>query len=327
MIIAVDAAGGDHYPKNPILGALEAVKEFDNLTVLLVGPEKLVQSELSQHHHEQSRIQILDAPQVVDMTDSASLALKQKPNSSIAKGITLHKKGHCHGFVSAGNTGVLLAASMFILGKLEGISRPTIATYYPSLEGFRLIIDAGANLDIKPEMALQFALMGQVYAKEIMGIEQPRVGLLNVGEEEGKGTELLKEIYEILKQLPSFIGNVEGRDILVPKADIYITDGFMGNVVLKLGESLPGILKLLVGQKIKQYSSTPEMLHFVQQVFSEALAPFDYERVGGLPFLGVNGTSIVGHGGSSPTAIKNMIKVAMDCVEHSINDKIIASII
>ena len=327
MIIAVDAAGGDHYPKNPILGALEAVKEFDNLTVLLVGPEKLVQSELSQHHHEQSRIQILDAPQVVDMTDSASLALKQKPNSSIAKGITLHKKGHCHGFVSAGNTGVLLAASMFILGKLEGISRPTIATYYPSLEGFRLIIDAGANLDIKPEMALQFALMGQVYAKEIMGIEQPRVGLLNVGEEEGKGTELLKEIYEILKQLPSFIGNVEGRDILVPKADIYITDGFMGNVVLKLGESLPGILKSLVGQKIKQYSSTPEMLHFVQQVFSEALAPFDYERVGGLPFLGVNGTSIVGHGGSSPTAIKNMIKVAMDCVEHSINDKIIASII
>ena len=327
MIIAVDAAGGDHYPKNPILGALEAVEEFDNLTVLLVGPEKLVQSELSQHHHEQSRIQILDAPQVVDMTDSASLALKQKPNSSIAKGITLHKKGHCHGFVSAGNTGVLLAASMFILGKLEGISRPTIATYYPSLEGFRLIIDAGANLDIKPEMALQFALMGQVYAKEIMGIEQPRVGLLNVGEEEGKGTELLKEIYEILKQLPSFIGNVEGRDILVPKADIYITDGFMGNVVLKLGESLPSILKSLVGQKIKQYSSTPEMLHFVQQVFSEALAPFDYERVGGLPFLGVNGTSIVGHGGSSPTAIKNMIKVAMDCVEHSINDKIIASII
>ena len=326
MIIAVDAAGGDHYPKNPILGALEAIKEYDNLTVLLVGPEKLVQSELSQHHHEQSRIQILDAPQVVDMTDSASLALKQKPNSSIAKGITLHKKGHCHGFVSAGNTGVLLAASMFILGKLEGISRPTIATYYPSLEGFRLIIDAGANLDIKPEMALQFALMGQVYAKEIMGIEQPRVGLLNVGEEEGKGTELLKEIYEILKQLPSFIGNVEGRDILVPKADIYITDGFMGNVVLKLGESLPGILKSLVGQKIKQYSSTPEMLHFVQQVFSEALAPFDYERVGGLPFLGVNGTSVVGHGGSSPTAIKNMIKVAMDCVEHSINDKIIASI-
>lgn len=327
MIIAVDAAGGDHYPKNPILGALEAIKEFDNLTVLLIGPEKLVQSELSQYHHEQSRIQILDAPQVVDMTDSASLALKQKPNSSIAKGIMLHKKGHCHGFVSAGNTGVLLAASMFILGKLEGISRPTIATYYPSLEGFRLIIDAGANLDIKPEMALQFALMGQVYAKEIMGIEQPRVGLLNVGEEEGKGTELLKEIYVMLKQLPSFIGNVEGRDILVPKADIYITDGFMGNVVLKLGESLPGILKTLVGQKIKQHSSTPEMLRFVQQVFSEVLAPFDYERVGGLPFLGVNGTSVVGHGGSSPTAIKNMIKVAMDCVEHSINDKIIASII
>lgn len=326
MIIAVDAAGGDYYPKNPVQGALEAVKEFSQLTVLLVGPEELVQQELSRHSYDSSRIQIIDSPEVVGMTDSASAALKQKPNSSIAKGIGLHKKGLCHGFVSAGNTGALLAASMFILGKLEGISRPTVATYYPSLEGFRLIIDAGANLEIKPEMALQFALMGQVYAKEIMGIMQPRVGLLNVGEEKGKGTELLKEIYGVLQQMPSFIGNVEGRDILMPKADIYITDGFMGNIILKLGESLPGILKTLVEQRLQQSVATPEMLHFAEQIFSKALAPFDYERVGGLPFLGVNGISVVGHGGSSPMAIKNMIKVAMDCVEHSINDKIIASI-
>ena len=326
MIIAVDAAGGDYYPKNPVLGALEATKEFNQLTVLLVGPEKLVKQELSQHSYDTSRIQIVDSPEVVDMTDSASTALKQKPNSSIAKGIGLHKQGQCHGFVSAGNTGALLAASMFILGKLEGISRPTVATYYPSLEGFRLIIDAGANLEIKPEMALQFALMGQVYAKEIMGIERPRVGLLNVGEEEGKGTELLKDIYGVLQQIPSFIGNVEGRDIMIPKADIYITDGFMGNVVLKLGESLPDILKTLIGQRLQQSSASVEMVQFVQQIFAESLAPFDYERVGGLPFLGVNGTSVVGHGGSSPMAIKNMIKVAMDCVEHSINDKIIASI-
>ncbi len=169
MIIAVDAAGGDHYPKNPILGALEAIEEFDNLTVLLVGPEKLVQSELSQHHHEQSRIQILDAPQVVDMTDTASLALKQKPNSSIAKGITLHKKGHCHGFVSAGNTGVLLAASMFILGKLEGISRPTIATYYPSLEGFRLIIDAEPPR-YKTRNGSSICINGTSICQRIMGL-------------------------------------------------------------------------------------------------------------------------------------------------------------
>jgi glycerol-3-phosphate acyltransferase PlsX len=326
MIIAVDAAGGDHYPKNPVLGALAAIKEFERLTILLVGPKKLVQNELSKYSFDQDRIQVVDSPEIVEMTDSASAALKQKPNSSIAKGISMHKQGQCHGFVSAGNTGALLAASMFILGKLEGISRPTIATYYPSLEGFRLIIDAGANLEIKPDMALQFALMGQVYAKEIMGIEQPRVGLLNVGEEEGKGTELLKEIYGALKQIPSFIGNVEGRDILIPKADIFITDGYIGNVVLKLGESLPGILKTLVGQRLQQSKGTPEMMSFVQQILTESLAPFDYERVGGLPFLGVNGTSVVGHGGSSPTAIKNMIKVAMDCVEHSINDKIIASI-
>ena len=162
MIIAVDAAGGDHYPKNPVLGALAAIKEFERLTILLVGPKKLVQNELSKYSFDQDRIQVVDSPEIVEMTDSASAALKQKPNSSIAKGISMHKQGQCHGFVSAGNTGALLAASMFILGKLEGISRPTIATYYPSLEGFRLIIDAGANLEIKPDMALQFALMGQV---------------------------------------------------------------------------------------------------------------------------------------------------------------------
>ena len=326
MIIAVDAAGGDFYPLNPVVGSKMALEQHPELQIMLVGPQKQVQEELQKHEIDTDRIKVIDAPDIVSMHDSPSTALKQKPNSSIAVGLSLHKSGQCDAFVSAGNTGALMAASMFILGKLEGVSRPTVATYYPSLQGFRLIIDAGANLEIKPEMARQFALMGQVYAQEIMGIHQPKVGLINVGEEEGKGTELHKEIYQGLKAVPNFIGNVEGRDLLIPKADIYVTDGFVGNVILKLGESIPEILAALVQKTMQKKQLPPEQLLLVQEILSESLSPFDYERVGGLPFLGVNGISIVGHGGSSPLAIKNMIQVALDCIEHSMNEKIIASL-
>jgi len=326
MIIAVDAAGGDFYPQNPVVGSKMALEQHPELQIMLVGPQKQVQAELQKHEIDTDRIKVIDAPDIVSMHDSPSTALKQKPNSSIAVGLSLHKSGHCDAFVSAGNTGALMAASMFILGKLEGVSRPTVATYYPSLQGFRLIIDAGANLEIKPEMARQFALMGQVYAQEIMGIHQPKVGLINVGEEEGKGTELHKEIYQGLKVVPNFIGNVEGRDLLIPKADIYVTDGFVGNVILKLGESIPEILAVLVQKTMQNKQLPPEQLLLVQEILSESLSPFDYERVGGLPFLGVNGISIVGHGGSSPLAVKNMIQVALDCIEHSMNEKIIASL-
>jgi len=326
MIIAVDAAGGDFYPQNPVVGSKMALEQHPELQIMLVGPQKQVQEELQKHEIDTDRIKVIDAPDIVSMHDSPSTALKQKPNSSIAVGLSLHKSGQCDAFVSAGNTGALMAASMFILGKLEGVSRPTVATYYPSLQGFRLIIDAGANLEIKPEMARQFALMGQVYAQEIMGIHQPKVGLINVGEEEGKGTELHKEIYQGLKVVPNFIGNVEGRDLLIPKADIYVTDGFVGNVILKLGESIPEILAVLVQKTMQNKQLPPEQLLLVQEILSESLSPFDYERVGGLPFLGVNGISIVGHGGSSPLAVKNMIQVALDCIEHSMNEKIIASL-
>lgn len=326
MIIAVDAAGGDFYPQNPVVGSKMALEQHTELQIMLVGPQKQVQEELQKHEIDTDRITVIDAPDIVSMHDSPSTALKQKPNSSIAVGLSLHKSGQCDAFVSAGNTGALMAASMFILGKLEGVSRPTVATYYPSLQGFRLIIDAGANLEIKPEMARQFALMGQVYAQEIMGIHQPKVGLINVGEEEGKGTELHKEIYQCLKVVPNFIGNVEGRDLLIPKADIYVTDGFVGNVILKLGESIPEILAVLVQKTMQNKQLPPEQLLLVQEILSESLSPFDYERVGGLPFLGVNGISIVGHGGSSPLAVKNMIQVALDCIEHSMNEKIIASL-
>ena len=326
MIVAVDAAGGDHYPKAPVEGALLAVEENQNLTVLLLGPEDMINKELEGKEYDKKRVLIQDAPQIIGMEESPASAVKGKQQSSIVIGMGLHKAGKCQAFVSAGNTGALLAASTFILGKLEGILRPTIGAYYPTVKGFRLLLDAGANLEVKPEVAFQFAKMGQVYCRQILGIESPTVGLLNVGEEEGKGTEALKEIQKHIKDLPGFIGNVEGKDVLSGRADVYLTDGLVGNILLKFGESIPATIMKLVERAVSKLDMEVEEVVAAQKILKTALAPFDYERVGGVPFLGVNGVSIVGHGGSSPLAIKNMIKSAVSCIENDVNGKIVASL-
>ncbi len=326
MIVAVDAAGGDFYPKNPIEGALLAIEENKDLTVLLVGSEKIVKKELETHTYDEKRVLIYDAPQVIGMEESPSHAVKTKQQSSIVVGVGLHKAGKCDAFVSAGNTGALLAASMFILGKLEGVIRPTIAAYFPTVKGFRLLVDAGANLDIKPETAIQFAKMAQIYCEQILSIHTPKVALLNVGEEEGKGTELLKEIFAELKSHENFIGNVEGKDILPGKADVFLCDGLVGNIVLKFGESVPQVVQQMIGGAVKEMNLSEEEIGTIQKVVHTALSSFNYENVGGIPFLGVDGVSIVGHGGSSPLAIKNMIKSAVQTVEHDVNGKIVASL-
>ncbi len=326
MIVAVDAAGGDFYPQNPVEGALQAVEENSELKVLLVGPEEIIKKELANHDYDEKRVLIHDAPQVIGMEESPGQAVKTKQQSSIVVGVGLHKAGKCDAFVSAGNTGALLAASMFILGKLPGVLRPTIAVYYPTLKGFRLLVDAGANLEIKPETAFQFAKMGQIFCEQILSIESPKVALLNVGEEEGKGTEILKEINKELKSLEGFVGNVEGKDILPGKADVYVCDGLVGNIVLKFGESIPAMLEKMIGSTVKEMNLSPAEIQNIQKVLKSALSSFNYENVGGIPFLGVNGVSIVGHGSSSPLAIKNMIKSAVQTVEHDVNGKIVASL-
>ncbi len=326
MIIAIDAAGGDFFPKNPVEGALSALSEIESLSIILVGPEDSINSELAKHEYDSSRVIVQHAPEVIGMEESPTSAVKNKRNSSIAIGLGLHKAGKCDAFVSAGNTGALLAASTFILGKLEGVSRPTIASYYPTLKGFRLLVDAGANLEVKPEMAFQFAKMGQIFCQEILNIESPKVGLLNVGEEEEKGTEALKEINKYLKSLEGFIGNVEGRDIFPGKADVYLTDGLVGNILLKFGESIPETIMVLVKSAVQQLNMEAEQVMGAQKILKTALGPFNYETVGGIPFLGVNGVSLVGHGGSTPLAIKNMIKSAISCIENDVNGKIVASL-
>jgi len=326
MTIAVDAAGGDFFPENPVNGALQALAEDSSLHIMFVGPQQLIEAELENHSFDKLRVKIVDAQETIGMDESPSIAVKSKPNSSISVGLREHKEGNCEAFVSAGNTGALLAASTLILGRLKGVLRPTIATFYPTLKGFRLLVDAGANLEIKPEMALQFAKMGQIYAQQIMGIESPKVGLLNVGEEEEKGTENLKAIHAHLKQLDGFVGNVEGRDIFPAKADVFVTDAVVGNILLKFGESIPSALKHMVKSSVKGGIVAKIQLWAAQKVLRASLAPFNYENVGGLPFLGVNGVSIVGHGGSSAVAVKNMIKSAVNCVNGDINGKIVASL-
>lgn len=326
MIIAVDAAGGDHYPDSPVEGAVKAVDELSDLTVILVGPEDMINDELSDYDYNEKRLLVEHAPEIIGMDESPAQAVKTKQNSSIVKGLGIQKAGKCDAFVSAGNTGALLAASTFLLGKLEGVSRPTIAALYPTVKGVRLVLDAGANLEVRPEMYVEFAEMGRIYTQEIMDVEDPQVGLLNVGEEPEKGTKNLKKAFENLQELPNFIGNVEGRDIFAGKADVFLCNGLVGNILLKFGESIPDALEVFVKKGIQKMQLGSDEAKLVGKVLKASLAEFDPERVGGVPFLGVDGLSMVGHGSSSPLAIKNMILNAAKCVDHDINKKIVASL-
>jgi len=326
MIIAVDAAGGDYFPENPVKGSIDAIEENDELAIILVGPEEIIKEELANYEFDEARIKVQDAPEIIEMDESPTQAVKTKKNSSIVKGVGMHKAGECDAFVSAGNTGALLAASIFLLGKLKGVSRPTIGAAFPTTQGVRLMMDVGANLEARPEMYGQFAQMGSIFAREIMGIENPKVGLLNVGEEKEKGTEELKEAFKELKSLPNFIGNIEGRDIFAAKADIFLCNGLVGNIVLKFGESIPDAIEIFIKKGIQKLQLGSQEAQLVGKVLKASLQEFNPDRIGGVPFLGVNGVSVVGHGSSSPLAIKNMILNAAKCVEHDINKKIVASL-
>lgn len=326
MIIAVDAVGGDHYPVSPVEGAIQAVEENDSLHIVLLGPEELVAEELNKHEYEGDRISIHNAPEIIGMDESPAQAVKSKRDSSIVVGLGMQKAGKCDGFVSAGNTGALLAASTFILGKLEGVTRPTIGATFPTIKGFRLLMDVGANLEMRPEMYYQFAKMGAIYASEIMKINDPKIGLINIGEEKEKGTEVVKEAYELLEPLPGFVGNIEGGDIFDANADVYVCDGFVGNVLLKFGESIPNAVKKIIGSYLEKEAERGKPQSPPTKLLQSSLSMFNPENVGGVPFLGVDGVSMVGHGGSSALAVKNMIFNAVKCVENDINEKIIASL-
>ncbi len=325
MIIALDAMGGDNAPFATVAGARDALEEFGgSLTkLLLVGDESRIKEQLSDLHFAHSKIEIVHASQIVTMEDSAVKSLKEKRDSSIARSVMLVKEGHADAVVSAGNTGAAVAASTIRWRNIPGVERAGIASPLPNEHGPCNIVDAGANVDAKPSHLLGYAIMGSVYARHVQGKENPVVGLMSVGEEDSKGSEFTKEVFDLLKAAPiNFRGNVEGHDLFESKLDVVVCDGFVGNVVLKSCEATAKIMFKWLKQEIKASPIRQMGALIAKDAFKATKERGNYETYGGSPLLGVNGTCIIGHGSSSPRAVKNAIRVACESVSAGVNPQI-----
>lgn len=316
--------GGDYAPEREVAGAVEALRMHgDMLEVTLVGNESLIQQEVQKLHATDLKPFICHAADVITMADSPTAALKQKKESSLAVGMRLHKEGKVDAFVSAGNTGAVMSAATLILGRIKGVSRPTIGTFIPSQEGVCLLLDAGANVECRAQHLYEFAVMGSFYVRSLFNKKNPTVGLLNVGEEKTKGTSEVLKAYEMLAASNvNFVGNVEGRDILKTKADVVVCDGFVGNALLKFGESFAPFLKHRLRQYAEKGILQKLMVGIATLPLKASLRDLDPNEHGGVPVLGVNGVVIVGHGSSTPKGIRNMILRAAEVVRYNINTHI-----
>ncbi|MFP4015964.1 MAG: phosphate acyltransferase PlsX [Halanaerobiales bacterium] len=324
MKIALDAMGGDLAPEKIVKGAVEACDLYDDIEIVLVGRIADINRELGDNYNR-DRITILDATEVIGMNESPSRAIRKKKDSSIVKGMDLVKENQADAFISAGNTGAVMAAGLFRLGRLSGIKRPSILINFPNTSGRTIVLDNGANADSKPEHLLQFAIMGQIYARDVLGIDNSRVGLLSIGEEKEKGNQLVKESYPLFEndqRLKNFIGNVEGRDIFNGNCDIVICDGFVGNVVLKTTEGVASfMLKLLRDAFSKNLRSKLGYL-LLKPYLKPLKEKVDYRQYGGAPLLGVNGVVIISHGSSDEFAVINAIKEAIKTVNNNVVETI-----
>jgi len=319
--IALDAMGTDHAPQAEVAGAIEALRESVNdVEIILVGDEALIQAELAKHDDVPSGISVHHAPDRVSSEDPPASVIRRKPESSIVVGLRMHKAGDADAFVSAGSTGAVMATSLFTLRPLPGVDRPPVGALLPTAGELCLLVDAGANVGCKPHHLVQFAHLGSVYARDALGREKPRVGLLNIGEEPGKGNDLTVETYQALlgEDAINFIGNVEGRDIVRGECDVIVCDGFVGNILLKFYESVAGYIVGLLREEISDADDRRTDLDHVFRVL-------DYAEYGGAPLLGLGGVSIICHGGSPPKAIRNALSVAARAVraglvQHSVED-------
>ncbi len=321
--------GGDHAPGVTAEGAVRAVRESGGaLEVVLVGRERDVRDALSAHDTEGLAVDVLDAPEAIGMAESPSASLKGKPQSSIHVGLGAQKAGHVDAFTSAGNTGAVMAAATFILGRLPGVLRPALPGYFPTVSGMSICVDVGANIDVRSDLLVQFATMGRVFAQHALRKDDPSVALINVGEEPGKGTEVVKETYEKLSATTDlgFIGNIEGRDVFHHGADVIVCDGFVGNVMLKLGESFSTILPRLFATEIEKQGASAEVASGVKQIVQGVADRFDYENYGGSPLLGVSGTVVIGHGGSSARAIARMVTHTAELVAGGVTEHVAQAI-
>jgi len=325
MRIALDAMGGDLAPQATVEGAYLYQKETHSKhQLVLIGHKNVLNAEIEKHGSlSDNNIEIVHAEEIIGMEESPTEALKQKKDSSMQVGLRLHKESTVDAFVSAGNTGAQMAASLLHLGRIPGVNRPAIGSFLPSERGMVFLIDVGANADCKPLNLLQFGLMGSIYVDHIYRTPDLSVGLLNIGEEEKKGNECSQAAFKLMQErLRGFKGNVEGRDILKGVVDIVVCDGFVGNIILKFAESVIGVL----AKNFRRNLGTNLFINLgallVKPAFSEMRRNYDYQEYGGVPLLGVNGISIICHGSSTPKAIKNAISVAERMIKSKVNDHI-----
>jgi glycerol-3-phosphate acyltransferase PlsX len=307
MNIAIDVMGGDYAPEAVIDGIIESIDLLTNgETILAIGPQDTINNLFKSRNFSSSQVRVIHAEQVIEMGEHPTKALSQKPNSSIGIGFSLLKEGKADVFASAGNTGAMMVGSLFSVKTINGIQRPAIAGFVPQVDGrYAIMLDIGANADCKPEMLAQWAELGSIYFESTTGQTNPRVGLMNIGEEEQKGSILAQGTHALLKENSNinFIGNIEGKDLFRNKADVIVTDGFTGNIVLKMGESIYNIMK-------------------EQGMMNDFVENTNYENYGGSPIIGINGNVIIAHGASSPKAIKNMIKLCKSVVDSNVCQKI-----
>jgi len=323
MKIVVDAMGSDRAPAVEVEGAVQAVKEYGH-EVVLVGDETIVREELKKHEDFGDKITVVHASERIEMHEPAAISVRRKRKSSIVVGMELLKRDEADGFVSAGNTGAVVCAATLSLRLMPGVERPGIAIVIPTLLGTSVIIDVGANIDPKPMHLLQYGIMADAYCRYILRKENPKVGLLNVGEEESKGTDFIKETHTLLSESKlNFIGNIEGRDIYAGTADIVLCDGFVGNVILKVSESVIDTLVKLLKQEIKANFVATLGALLASPAFNALKKKMDYAEYGGAPLLGVDGRCIISHGSSTPKAIKNAIRVAADFKTNDVNRHIL----
>ena len=313
--VALDAMGGDRGPEVTVEGAVAAARELGS-TVILVGNEAVLRDHLARHDVRGLAMTVRHAPEAVEMGENPMSALRKKKHSSIRIGLEMVKKGEAEAFVSAGNTGAVMATALVVLGPLPGVERPAIAVVVPTVTHQAVLLDVGANVDCKPRHLLQFAIMGNVYARDILGQTRPRVGLLSIGEEESKGNELTREAFKGMEEEPSlnFIGNVEGRDVFSGIADVVVCDGFIGNVALKISEGLVETIFSLLREELKKDLRARAGSFLLVPTFRRFRRRIDSSEYGGAPLLGVNGVCMISHGRSTGKAIRNAIRAAEGCV-------------
>lgn len=312
MKIALDAMGGDNAPLETIKGAVAALEEVSELELVLVGKKEVIEAELSKYKYNKEKIEIVDAREIIEMTDEPVVAVKSKKDSSMNRTLELVKDGTVNASVSAGNTGALITASQLKLKRIKGVLRPAIATMFPNKKGHMLMLDVGATADCKPEFLNQYAMMGSKYMEILVGKKNSKVGLLNIGTEEGKGNEVTREAYNLLKENKSinFVGNVESTEVMNGNIDVVVTDGFTGNMVLKTAEGIGKFILDVIKTEVSKSFIYKLGALFLMPALKVVKSKMDSSEYGGAIFLGLNGISIKAHGNSDAVAIKNAIKVA-----------------